>query len=105
MKRLGPVVAGLAAAIMFCTPLYAQDAAAGKQVFDREKCAMCHTATRNSLKGVGSKLTADQIRLWLKNPKQAAADAKSTAKPPMKSFASLSQADVDNLVAHLQTLK
>ncbi len=105
MKRL--VLVGFAAivAVEVCAPLYAQDAANGKKVFDREKCVMCHTATRNSLSDVGSKLTADQIRDWIKNPVETAKKNNVTMKPQMKSFASLSQKDVDDLVAYLQTMK
>ncbi len=106
MRRALLLVVAVIAAIMFCGPLFAQDKAAeGKKIFDREKCAMCHTATRNSLAGIGTKLTADQIREWIVNPKQAAATAKSTAKPPMKSFQQLSKEDQDALVAYLQTMK
>jgi cytochrome c2 len=105
MKRLVLLVVAGIIAVMFCAPLYAQDAANGEKVFAREKCGMCHTATRNSLKDVGSKLTADQIKEWIKNPKQAAANAKSTAKPPMRSFEKLADKDVNDLVAYLQTMK
>ncbi len=105
MKRL--VLVGVAAIVgaVMSAPLYAQDGANGQKVFAREKCAMCHTATRNSLSGVGSKLTADQIRSWIKNPVETAKQSNVTMKPPMKSFASLSQKDVDDLVAYLQTMK
>ena len=105
MKRLVLFTVAVVIGIMFTAPLYAQDAAAGEKIFAREKCTMCHTATRNSLKDVGSKLTADQIKEWLKNPKQAAATAKSTAKPPMRSFEKLQDKDVADLVAYLQTMK
>ncbi len=105
MKRL--LLVGVAAAVvaMFSAPIFAQDAANGQKIFEREKCTMCHTATRNSLSDVGSKLTADQIKEWIKNPKQAAANAKSTAKPPMRSFEKLQDKEVNDLVAYLQTLK
>ena len=105
MKRL--VLVGVAAvvAIMLCAPLFAQgDAAAGKTVFDREKCSMCHNAKLNSLEGVGTKLTADQIRQWIENPAEAAKAAKSTSKMKMPKK-TLTKADVDNLVAYLQTMK
>ncbi len=104
MKRLIFVVAAAAVALMFTLPMYAQDAAAGKQVFDREKCSMCHKPTMNSLEGVGTKLTAEQIRQWIENPTAAATAQKSTSKMKMPKK-NLSKADVDNLVAYLQTLK
>ncbi len=108
MKRLGLPFAVLVVAAMFATPLYAQGKASadqGKKVFADQKCGMCHTATRNSLADVGNKLTAEQIREWIQDPATAAQKSKSTAKPAMKSFKSLPQADVDALVAYLQTMK
>ncbi len=104
MKRL--VLVGVAAIIgvVFCAPLDAQDAANGKKVFEREKCGVCHTTKMNSLEGVGSKLTAEQIREWIENPAEAAKNQKSTAKMKMPKK-NLSKTDVDDLVAYLQTLK
>lgn len=104
MKRLVLVVIAAVVAIIFCAPLYAQDIAAGKQAFGREKCSMCHNAKLNSLEGVGTKLTADQIRLWIENPTEAAKNSKSTSKMKMPAK-NLSKADVDSLVAYLQTMK
>ncbi len=105
MKRLVLIVMALAVAIMFCAPLYAQDKAAdGKKVFEREKCTMCHNAKMNSLEGVGTKLTADQIREWIENPTAAAEKSKTTMKMKMPAK-KLSKEDVDNLVAYLQTMK
>jgi cytochrome c553 len=105
MKRLVLMVVAVVVGIMLCAPLYAQGSAAdGKKGFDREKCSMCHNAKMNSLEGVGTKLTADEIREWIENPTAAAQKAKSTSKMKMPQK-KLSKADVDNLVAYLQTLK
>jgi cytochrome c553 len=105
MKRLVLIVLAVVVGIMLCAPLYAQGSAAdGKKVFDREKCSMCHNAKMNSLQGVGTKLTADEIREWIENPTAAAQKSKSTSKMKMPAK-KLSKADVDNLVAYLQTLK
>ena len=105
MKRLVLIVVALMVGLMFCAPLYAQDKAAeGKKVFDREKCGMCHTAKSNSLEGVGTKLTADQIREWIENPTVAAEKSKTTMKMKMPAK-KLSKEDLDNLVAYLQTMK
>ncbi len=104
MRRLVPVGVAIIMGIMFSAPLYAQDGAAGQKVFAREKCNMCHKATMNSLESVGTKLTAAQIREWIENPAEAAKNQKSTStmKMPKKN---LTKADVDNLIAYLQTLK
>ena len=91
-----------------------QDASAvekGKSVYTAQKCSMCHAIAgagnkSNPLDGVGKKLSADEIRLWIVNPKEATAKAKSTKKPPMPDkYSKLPAADVDALVAYMQSLK
>jgi mono/diheme cytochrome c family protein len=89
----------------------AQDAAKGEQIYAAQKCSMCHMVAgkgnKNSpLDGVGTKLSAADTREWIVNPDAAAAKHKSTKKPPMpKTYAKLPVADVDALVAYLQSLK
>jgi mono/diheme cytochrome c family protein len=103
----GIVVMGLA------RPVLAQDAKAierGKAVFAEQKCSLCHAvAGKGNAKGplddVGSRLTADQTRQWLLTPKEMAEKEKKTRTPAMKPFTSLPKADLDALVAYLQTLK
>jgi mono/diheme cytochrome c family protein len=82
----------------------------GQAVFGEQKCALCHSVggkgnPKGSLDDVGSKLTADDMRQWLVSPKEMGEKSKATRKPPMKSFAALPKADIDALVAYLQTLK
>lgn len=92
----------------------AQDAAQvkrGEEVYAAQKCSVCHSIAgkgkkANPLDGVGKKLSADEIRLWMVNPKEAAAKAKSTKKPVMAAkYGKLPPADVDALVAYMQSLK
>jgi mono/diheme cytochrome c family protein len=89
----------------------AQDAAKGEQIYTAQKCTMCHQVAGKGnklspLDGVGKKLSADQIREWIVSPDEAAKKASSTKKPAMpKTYAKLPPADVDSLVAYLQTLK
>jgi mono/diheme cytochrome c family protein len=85
-------------------------AAAGEKVFAAQKCSICHSIAgkgnkNGPLDDVGAKLSAADIRAWIVNAPEMAKKANSTKKPPMKSFASLPAADVDALVAYLQTLK
>src|SRR5262245_33168144 len=91
-----------------------QDAAAvkkGQEVYTAQKCQVCHSIAgkggkASALDGVGAKLSADDIRQWITHPKDAAAKAKSTKKPPMPTkYASLPAADLDALVAYMQSLK
>jgi mono/diheme cytochrome c family protein len=89
----------------------AQDAVAhGKQVFTDSKCSVCHSiAGQGNKKGpldeVASKLSAADMRQWITAAPDMAAKAKADRKPPMKAYADLPKADLDALVAYLQTLK
>jgi mono/diheme cytochrome c family protein len=92
----------------------AQDAALvkkGEQVYNAQKCQTCHSIAgkgkkTNPLDGVGAKLSADEIKQWILDPKGMAAKAKSTKKPPMAAkYNGLPAADVDALVAYMQSLK
>jgi mono/diheme cytochrome c family protein len=82
----------------------------GLKVFASSKCSMCHAvAGKGNAKGIldniGAKLSADEIRQWLVDPEAMRVKTKSERKPPMKSYASMPKADIDGLVAYLQTLK
>ena len=98
----------------FAMAASAQDAAMvkkGQDVYTAQKCQVCHSVAgkggkASALDGVGGKLSADDIRQWITHPKDAAAKAKSTKKPPMPAkYASLPAADLDALVAYMQSLK
>ncbi len=104
----------MAIAILFLLPLTAaaQDAAKhGQQVYGAQKCQMCHSIggtgnKQNPLDGVAAKLSADDLRKWIVDPAAMTASTKSTKKPPMPAkYAKLPAADLDGLVAYLQTLK
>ena len=108
----------LTVALMFGTMLVlptvaaAQDAAAkGAALFVSQKCSACHSVAGKGSKvspldGVGAKLSAADIRAWIVDPPSMIAKTKSTKKPPMPSrYAKLPPADIDALVAYLQSLK
>jgi len=98
---------------MAAAPALAQDKALverGMKVYAESKCSMCHSIAgkgnaKGVLDGVATKLSADEIHEWIVNPQKMTEKTKSTRKPVMKSFASMSKADVDALVAYLLTLK
>ena len=83
----------------------------GQEVYTAQKCSMCHQIAgkgnkASPLDGVGAKLSADDIKQWIVDPAAAAAKAKSTKKPPMPAkYKSLPAADIDALVAYMQSLK
>ena len=89
----------------------AQDVKKGEQVYAAQKCATCHSIAgkgkkTNPLDGVGAKLSADDIKQWIVDPKGMTAKAKSTKKPPMPAkYDKLPAADIDALVAYLASLK
>jgi mono/diheme cytochrome c family protein len=81
----------------------------GAEVYTAQKCSLCHSiagkgAKKGALDGVGSKLSAAEIRAWLTDPAGMTAKAKATRKPPMKKK-DMPAEDIDALVAYLLTLK
>ena len=89
----------------------AQDVKKGEQVYNAQKCQTCHSIAgkgkkTNPLDGVGAKLSADEIKQWIVDPKGMTAKAKSTKKPPMPAkYDKLPPADIDALVAYMASLK
>jgi mono/diheme cytochrome c family protein len=92
-------------------PTAAERVERGKQVYAREKCATCHQIARKGnsrfpLDGVGSKLTAEQLRRWITDT--AKMEDALPRMPAVRMSATkyhLSPADLAALVAYLETLK
>lgn len=90
----------------------AQDAAkiaAGEKVYAAQKCSMCHAIAGKGMKaypldGVGTKLSAADIKAWITTPDVMVAKQTTKAKMKMKAY-KLEAADLDNLVAYLGSLK
>jgi mono/diheme cytochrome c family protein len=79
------------------------DTGKGQQVFTAQHCSMCHSIAgkgnaKNPLDDVGSKMSADEMKKYIANPKSVKADSK------MKAYSSLSAEEMDALVSYLQTL-
>ena len=82
----------------------------GEAAYNAQKCTVCHSiagkgSKTNPLDGVGAKLSADDIRTWITDPVAMAKKANSQKKPPMPKNAKLTPADVDGLVAYMQSVK
>ena len=104
----GALVAGLAAA---------QDAAQiekGKKIYEaaNPKCKLCHSIggqgnPKGVLDGVGGKISADDIKAWLRTPKDMAAKAKAARQPVMPAYPKekLSDEDLEALTAYMSSLK
>jgi mono/diheme cytochrome c family protein len=107
-------VIAIGASTFVSNPGRAQDAdlvKKGQEVYSAQKCAMCHSIggkgnKANPLDGIGAKLSADEIRLWITDPTTMTAKTKSTKKPPMPAkWSKLPAAELDALVAYMQSLK
>jgi mono/diheme cytochrome c family protein len=97
---------GFAAAsviVAFCsTSAWAADAAAGKAVY-AAKCRSCHGAN-----GEGNPSIAKMMKIELKPLSESSADVKkiiTDGQGKMKPIAGLAGADLDNVVAFVQSLK
>jgi mono/diheme cytochrome c family protein len=104
----------IAIGVLFAATAAAQDKAAaierGKAVYAEQKCSLCHALEgkgnkQNPLDGVGSKLSAADIRKWIVTPKEMEAALPTKPKISMKAFPNLKPADLDALVAYLESLK
>ncbi len=107
---LKSVIVGLALCVGFAASAAAQDKVAkGEKVYADQKCSLCHSIgdkgnKKGPLDGVGTKLSADDLRQWIVDAKGMTAKTKSTRTPAMKNY-TLPKEDVDNLVAYMRTLK
>lgn len=82
----------------------------GQKVFAAQKCSICHSIAgvgnkNGPLNGVGSKLSAEEIRQWIVAAPEMAAKVKAERKPAMKAFTGLAKEDLDGLVAYMASLK
>jgi mono/diheme cytochrome c family protein len=105
------LAATLLLAVAFAATARAQDAKVtkGQQVYTDQKCSLCHSIgdkgnKKGPLDGVGSKLTAAEIREWMTDAKGMTVKMKATRKPDMKAY-SLPKDDLDALVAYMMSLK
>lgn len=113
-RIVGVMVVGLLASGLTARSAEAQAAAApgdkGAAVYAAQKCSMCHALdgkgqAKGPLDGVGTKLTADEIRQWIVSPAEVAKKVNATRKPAMRAYPNLPKEDLDALVAFLATKK
>jgi len=92
---------------------FAQDKALidqGMKVYETQKCSLCHSIAgkgnvKGPLDGVGSKLTAEEIKAWMVTPREMTAKAKATRMPAMRAYTTLSDADMNAIIAYMLSLK
>ena len=112
MPRIARVGGVLVAALLAVTAEAAAQAATdkGAAVYAAQKCSMCHALdgkgnAKGVLDGVGTKLTADEIRQWIVTPVEMTAKAQSARKPAMKAYPNLPKEDLNALIAFLAAKK
>ena len=118
MRRAGAVMTGV---VMVVTSMVAvaragapaaQDAAQierGREVYVEERCRICHSIgddgnSRGPLDGVGSRLSAEDLELWMIDPDTIAERTNSTRRPAMPAYPELSEDDLAAIVAYMLSL-
>jgi len=100
------VVTALVAPVIFCSLALSLDTSVdhGREVYALQKCALCHSiggigGKKLALDGVGSRLKPEEVRKWIKTPKEVKPDT------TMKPYPNLPAADLNDLTAFLMTLR
>ena len=117
MTRGFVVLTAAGLALAFGTIAGAQDAAKigkGKQVYDAAtpKCKVCHAIggvgnAKGALDAVGAKLKADEVKAWMRTPKEMTEKTKAARKPVMPAYPKekMSDEDLEALTAYMLSLK
>ncbi len=76
----------------------------GREVYAEQKCALCHSIAgiggkKSVLDGVGAKLRPEDIKRWIRTPREMKPNA------TMKPYPKLSEKDLEDLVGFLATLR
>jgi len=109
MRRFTVLLA--AAAFAFAAgAAFADDAAMvekGKTVFDSAKpaCKACHNEKKNSLDKFGASGSVDEVKAWVRTPKESMAKAGKKGMMPAYAASKISDEDLDALAAYLVSLK
>src|SRR4029450_2708624 len=107
MKRRFTMVSMVVMAVAFAGSALAADAAAGKTVFEGAKpaCKTCHTDAKNPLAKAGAENSADELKAWVRAPKDMIAKKGKKGMMPAYGPDKIADADLENLVAYLGTMK
>ena len=81
----------------------------GEKLYVQHKCMMCHSIAgkgnkAGALDDVGSRLSEEDIRQWMINPRVMTEKTKSTRKPIMPAYPKMSKDDLDAVVAYMKSL-
>jgi mono/diheme cytochrome c family protein len=114
MRQWERLAVGAAISFAVSAAPSAGDAAKGKEIYSgaTPKCKVCHSIAgegnaKGSLDGIGSKLTAADIKAWMRTPKDMATKHKAERKPAMPAYPQekLSDEDLASLTDYLMSLK
>ena len=114
MKTLTMMAWVVAIALLAATPAAAggrlMRSDKGEAVYAAQKCSMCHSLdgkgqAKGPLDGIGTKLTAAEIREWIVNPAEMTKKHNATRKPVMRAYPNLPKEDLDALVAFMASKK
>lgn len=94
-------------AVGLASPATGADAAAGRAVYDAAKpaCKGCHTDARNPLTRAGAENTPDELVAWVRTPRVMMEKRGKAGTMPAYPAEKISDADLENLVAYLATMK
>jgi mono/diheme cytochrome c family protein len=106
------LLAGLAGSAAAVSAQRGPSAEAGRDVYESRECDRCHMIAgrgyrHGKLDGVASKLSADEMRRWLRSPAdmEAALETKPKVKMSSRKRMQLTDAEVEALVVYLRTLR
>lgn len=110
MIRVGVVMMTVMVGLAATASAQAAAVEKGAAVYAAQKCSMCHALdgkgqAKGPLDGVGSKLSADEIREWIVNPAEMTKKTNATRKPLMRAYPNLPKEDLDALVAFVVSKK
>jgi mono/diheme cytochrome c family protein len=82
----------------------------GRAVYAEQRCSACHSIAgegnpRSPLDEVGTHLTADELKMWILGTGGAAESLSVATQRRKQRYRSVSETDMNALVAYLQTLK
>jgi len=106
MRRL-LILAVAILAVSFAASAFAADAAAGKTVFEGAKpaCKSCHTDVKNPLAKAGADNTADELKAWVRTPKDMITKKSKKGMMPAYGPDKIADKDLEDLVAYMATMK
>jgi mono/diheme cytochrome c family protein len=107
MKGRLLLVAFMLLAAGLASSAFAADPAAGKAVYDGAKpaCKGCHTDVKSPLARAGADNTVDELKAWVRTPKDMIAKKGKKGIMPAYPPDKISDADLENLVAYIATMK